>query len=480
MKTTFVTKRSQQGMGLIVTLLSLMLLSTLAAGLLMVTNSQVWTTVNYRLTTQARYAAEYGAQQAAVWIANNNLKINDTTGLNTGVYPVQLTSNNNPVVLSAMSGVNANYPDSSVQNGFNNALRNRSVPGLANFEYSTYATLVSMTPYVAAGAAMYQQTWQITSQASIAGIRNAQVQVVENIQRLVGVPLYQYAIQSTGNGCSAVTLAGGASTDSFDSSAGSYSSTKTASGGNIESNGNLSLSGSTTTVGGSLYDPNPTGTSCSAGSVDALTTGGSASLTGTITTLSAPLTVPTPPAPSPAPPTTNESISGNCGGLTGCTDVSYDNVAFVPGDYGNLNVSGKTSLHLSAGVYNLNSIVVSGGSPIVIDSGPVILNIAGSGVTTAIDLTGGSITNNSGVPSNLQISYGGTAAVNLSGGAASYALVDAPNATITFSGGSNWYGAVIGKTVNDSGGTAIHYDRSLTTTITNGKFQIVGFNWSKF
>ena len=63
---------------------------------------------------------------------------------------------------------------------------------------------------------------------------------------------------------------------------------------------------------------------------------------------------------------------------------------------------------------------------------------------------------------------------------ASYALVDAPNAAITFSGGSNWYGSVIGKTVNDSGGTAVHFDRSLLVTITNGKFQIVGFNWSKF
>ena len=54
---------------------------------------------------------------------------------------------------------------------------------------------------------MYQQTWQITSQASIVGLRNAQVQVVENIQRMVGVPLFQYAIQSTGNGCGALTLA---------------------------------------------------------------------------------------------------------------------------------------------------------------------------------------------------------------------------------------------------------------------------------
>jgi len=480
MKTTTVKRNNEQGIGLLVALMTLMLLSTMVAGLLMVTNTQLWTTLNHRLATQARYAAEYGAQRAAVWIANTDLKMNDTTGLNTGVYPVQLTADNQAVVLSAMSAVTANYPDSSVRTGFNTALSNQPVPGLTNFKYSTYATLVSMTPAAAAGTAMYQQTWQITSQASIVGLRNAQVQVVENIQRMVGVPLFQYAIQSTGNGCGALTLAGGASTDSYDSSAGTYASTNTAAGGNIEANGNVSLSGSSTEVEGNLYDPNPTGTSCSSGSVDALTVGGGASVTGSVTTIGAPLTVPTPPAPSPVPPTTNEPFTGNCGGGAGCTNLSADNLALAPGTYGNISASGGTSLHLSAGTYNLNSLTLSGGSSLVIDSGPVIVNIGGAGIRAPITFSGGSITNNSGLAANLQINYGGTGAVDLSGGAASYALVDAPNAAITFSGGSNWYGSVIGKTVNDSGGTAVHFDRSLLVTITNGKFQIVGFNWSKF
>src|SRR5205085_797615 len=178
---------------------------------------------------------------------------------------------------------------------------NQPVPGLTNFKYSTYATLVSMTPAAAAGAAMYQQTWQITSQASIVGLRNAQVQVVENIQRMVGVPLFQYAIQSTGNGCGALTVGGGAS------------------------------------------------------------------VTGSVTTIGAPLTVPTPPAPSPVPPTTNEPFTGNCGGGAGCTNLSADNLALAPGTYGNISASGGTSLHLSAGTYNLNSLTLSGGSSLVID-----------------------------------------------------------------------------------------------------------------
>ena len=37
----------------------------------------------------------------------------------------------------------------------------------------------------------------------------------------------------------------------------------------------------------------------------------------------------------------------------------------------------------------------------------------------------------------------------------------APNAPINVSGGSHFYGAMVGSTVNSSGGTAIHYDTNL-------------------
>ena len=121
-------------------------------------------------------------------------------------------------------------------------------------------------------------------------------------------------------------------------------------------------------------------------------------------------------------------------------------------------------MHVSKGAYNLNSLTLSGNSTLVVDSGPVVINIAGnslSGGGTALDLTGGSTANASGMPSNLQFYYGGSRSVKLSGGAGNFAVVYAPNSPITVSGGSHFFGSIIGSTITLSGGTAMHYDRSL-------------------
>jgi hypothetical protein len=39
----------------------------------------------------------------------------------------------------------------------------------------------------------------------------------------------------------------------------------------------------------------------------------------------------------------------------------------------------------------------------------------------------------------------------------------APNAPVALDGGSDWFGAMVVGTLDDSGGVAIHYDRSLAT-----------------
>jgi hypothetical protein len=132
-----------------------------------------------------------------------------------------------------------------------------------------------------------------------------------------------------------------------------------------------------------------------------------------------------------------------------------------------VSVNGGTTIHLQAGRYNINTLTLTGNSEVIVDSTPVFLNFAGqglSGTDTALDLTGGSITNQSGKPSGLQIVYGGTAAIKLSGGSGSYGLVYAPNAIVVLGGGADWYGAIIASTVNDGGNSAIHYDRSLGNT----------------
>ena len=268
--------------------------------------------------------------------------------------------------------------------------------------------------------------------------------------------LSTYALFATASGCSSVSISGNGTVDSYNGLANS---------GNVGTNGNATLSGNPV-VNGAIYSPVAGTGNCSGKALTGLSTSGKAQATGGLQTLSGPVNYPLPPAPSPAPPTTTQNISGSCGTVSGCTGAGGSkSVHLAPGAYGNLSATGGTTLHLSAGTYNFNSLTLSGNSILYLDSGPIVINLAGASLSasgTALDLSGGSIVNPSGVTSNLQFYYAGSKAFKLSGGTGSYAMVYAPNAAINISGGAHFYGSIVGTTINSSGNTAVHYDGSET------------------
>jgi Bacterial Ig-like domain (group 3)/MBG domain (YGX type)/Abnormal spindle-like microcephaly-assoc'd, ASPM-SPD-2-Hydin len=312
------------------------------------------------------------------------------------------------------------------------------------------------------------------------GVATASLQIVDNdddtvsAQQIVsltgaglssigGGSLYSDAIFATANSCGSIVLSGGSTVDSFNSSQG-YNASHQLSGGNVGTNGNITLSGGKSAIYGSAVVPSLSTGNCSKTGVTGLTSTGGAQVTGGPVQLKGLVTYPTPPPPVPAPPTTTQSISGSCpAGLAGCSNMGSKTVSVAPGQYGNLTVGGGTTAHLQRGTYNLNSLTLSGKSILYVDSGPVVVNLAGtlSGGSPAMDVTGGSIQNPTGNPANLQFIYAGSRGMNLSGGSGSYAAVYAPNALVNLSGGSDFYGSIVGSTVTNSGGTAIHYDSSL-------------------
>jgi hypothetical protein len=281
--------------------------------------------------------------------------------------------------------------------------------------------------------------------------------------------LSTYALFATASGCSSVSISGNGTVDSYNGLTNS---------GNVGTNGNATLSGNPV-VNGAIYSPVAGSGNCSSKTMTGLGTSGKAQATGGLKALPAPVNYPLPPAPSPAPPTTTQNISGSCGTVSGCSSAGGSkSVNLAPGGYGNLSASGGTTLHLSAGTYNFNSLTLSGNSILYVDSGPVIINLAGASLSasgTALDLSGGSIVNPSEVTSNLQIYYAGSKACKVSGGTGSYAMVYAPNAAINISGGAHFYGSIIGSTINSSGNTAVHYDAA-ETAINMG--QTIWFNSS--
>ncbi len=145
-------------------------------------------------------------------------------------------------------------------------------------------------------------------------------------------PPYKYAAYATGTGCGTINMSGGAYTDSFDSSEGSYQQTKQNTGGNVGVSGNISLSGSTTTINGTISALNINVGNCQNGT-PGITLSGGAHATGGYVQLSAPPSFPNPP------PVTLGSSDYN---------VSK-NTSLAPGSYHNITVSGGVTLTLSAG-----------------------------------------------------------------------------------------------------------------------------------
>src|SRR2546423_7866290 len=112
--------------------------------------------------------------------------------------------------------------------------------------------------------------------------------------------------------------------------------------------------------------------------------------------VSAPLVAPlpwgrktAPCSPSPPPPTTTQNVSTSCTSVAGCTtngstslidggrSTTANVFTLAPGEYGNLQIANADVVHVTAGTYTVNSLNFLRDGQIVVDSGPVVFNLAG-------------------------------------------------------------------------------------------------------
>jgi hypothetical protein len=472
----------EKGIALVMVLILMGILSTLAASLIFVSQTETWSSQNYRLMTEARYAAESGVHRAANYLMNTYIPPQPTGPDPLSAYtmttsPVQLTSNGDAVQLR--SDGSSNYPSSTVVAGFVAAAHGTLTGGTNLANYDATATLISMRQVnvFGSGTPATVQTWQIVGQGEVAGARSGRVDVSAILERQVMV-MFNYAAFATDSGCGALSWSGGGATDSYDSTqvvAGVPAFSN--SGGNVGTNGNLDENGGPTIIYGSLSTPRSGVGSCATGAVTALTLSGSSPPTQGLVELPQAVNYPTPTPPNPAP--------------TGSFTVNNGNSETkASGNYGDIVVRG--SLHLTAGTYNVNSLTLNAGGNLYIDSGPVILNVAGystagdasSGdMASPIDFTGQSVTTNSNLnPAMFQILYAGTGNIKMAGGADTAGLLFAPNATVqNNSAGAQWFGAVIARRVTDAGHAVIHYDRHLQKEFMMvGPWMMDSFTWRRF
>lgn len=112
-----------------------------------------------------------------------------------------------------------------------------------------------------------------------------------------------------------------------------------------------------------------------------------------------------------------------------------------------MGIGGATLVLTAPGVFNINRMTFGGNSFLQISpaSKQVVVNVTGTSCTgnSPIDLSGGTVSNSSGIAANLTINYAGTQQVKLSGASSTYMVVNTPNAAAKLSGGSDFYGAII-------------------------------------
>jgi hypothetical protein len=503
-------RSSESGIALVFAMFMVLIASSLASSLMFISQTETLSTMNYTTMSQVRYGAESGVHSAANYLMFTYVSPGDgadpLANYDTSVSPV--TWNGDPVVLASDANA-SHYPTEAKRTGFAQATPTNATLKLNNraIVYNARATLMSMRQITEAitGLPVTLQTWEITGVARASGAGSAEVEVSATIERQE-VSLFRYAAFATYTGCEALKFGGGATTDSYDSRelvpvSGGPAGTNQPPvpdlwGSSVGTNGNLTELGSTTAIHGSLSTPRTGVGNCTDNNITGLTQTGGATVDDGMIQLPQTVTYPSPGAPNPLPPTTNMQFQTNSGCPTGvdyCTAQAGIGATITPPSastvvtLGDVSVTGGAALHLSAGTYVVNSLSFAGNSSIVLDgTGPVIFKVAGlanSGnpLTTAVDFTGGSITNASYNPSAFQILYDGPSNVKLAGGSSSAALVYAPSASVSFVGSSDFYGAVVSNKVTDMGGVQLHYDRSLQTDmLVAGNFTMGSFTWKSY
>ncbi len=262
---------------------------------------------------------------------------------------------------------------------------------------------------------------------------------------------------ATGTGCGALNIQGNAATGSYNSSTESSPSypptNQVNSGGDVGSNGNISLGGSSAAVNGNIS----TALAATVGSCPGNGISKSGGATYTTATGAAPVyTAPVPPAPNPLPPQTS---------------VTKKDLTLPAGSYGNVTIKGTVTLTGGTdinhpAVYTINSLTFNGNATLNI-TGPVVINLAGqnlaSSSTPVLDMNGGSFSNTSNLASDFVVNYGGSNPMTIIGGNSAFAVINAPNSDLTFKGNSNFYGQAIGKTVDVQGNGHFYWDKALVT-----------------
>jgi Tfp pilus assembly protein PilX len=285
---------SESGIALIIALICLFVITTLSVGVMFSTQSEIWTTSNYTATTQARYVAEAGVQQALNYVQGTYTPPTafTTTGqttFNLNGVPVVTTSTATPanalLILSTSGFTGTQYADtystidstqdSTFQSTFGSSMTQTPFASIVSGGNSAkFDVALQLLTAVKDSDGKWLMRWKIVSQGTLntlgtsasGGAANpkARVQVVEVIDNVISygssssgsAPSYDAGVFATGTGCNTIVFNGGQYTNSYNSTTqpGVTSPTLSNTGGDVGSFGNISVT-SGAYIYGNVFSP---------------------------------------------------------------------------------------------------------------------------------------------------------------------------------------------------------------------------------
>jgi hypothetical protein len=237
-------------------------------------------------------------------------------------------------------------------------------------------------------------------------------------------------------GIDSLDVTGGASTDSFDSSEGSYDPSTAGERGSICSDGLVDVGGNSVVRGDALAgkgEPLP--------DVD-----GSAVITGDVGNRITPLSLPPVDASAAATDNDNDQAPQVWQGQSWRDPIKPN---------GDFSLNAGEVYNLPPGTYYLRNVTLNGGSTLNISGLTTIY------VTGTLRREGGCyVNNNTQLAKNLRINVTGDL-VDVTSDNGFYGVIYAPQARVTINANSDLFGAVVGQTLKINGSAGAHYDESL-------------------
>lgn len=161
------------------------------------------------------------------------------------------------------------------------------------------------------------------------------------------------------------------------------------------------------------------------------------------------------------------------GGNVGGTNYAYVLGAGSYATAGKFTLSGGGTAIITgkAVLYVPGDFTMSGSSYLWILPGASLKIYVGGKFT----VSGGGIVNGTSVAADLTVlGLNSCTSCTYSGDSSFIGTINTPNAVVTVSGGSDFYGAMLGKTVTVSGGGGVHYDEALAGG--NGRYVVDSWN----